>query len=98
MKHPCVELYFDIELSKASIRVWLKTDNKIQDGNISKKFYEIANEIREGIIRVQQCPELCPTVSDYVSLLEKQEQVSAFQVTDRADYRNLGVVVYREWP
>lgn len=89
MKHPCVELYAELTLEKAKVRLWLKTDNMIEEGTAGVvfflKFVELKSKLHENL-----------SVISLVEILEKEDCVSAFQVIP--NYSTLSLVVYREWP
>lgn len=93
MKHPCVELYFDLETTDANIRIWIKTDDKLVFGALDSRFFERAQQIRTLLIQHTHMP-----VSFLTALLEQEDGISAFQIGLREDWKNLATVVYKEWP
>lgn len=93
MRHPCVELYFDIETTDAKIRIWMKTNNELVFGHVEEKYVERANSLRDLLVQHTH-----DSVTALTYLLERQENISAFQISLREDWRNLSVVVYKEWP
>lgn len=93
MKHPCVELYFDMETADCNIRVWMKTNNVIEDGHVGDEYWSTAKELRGQVAALTHY-----SMSAIVQFLEEHSWVSAFQVSLREDYRNFAIVCYREWP
>lgn len=94
MKHPCVELYFEVETSKLDIRIWLKTDDTLSYGNLKGIYFMKADEVRQEILSRFRCAER----SEVIEYLETIDDLAAFQITYRHDYTKIGVIVYKEWP
>lgn len=93
MKHPCVEVYFDLETGPLDIRIWLKTDDVLVNGRIDSSIYLIQDGLINTILVMK-----CADKEAMIEFLEKQKAISAFQVCYRHDHHRTSVVVYREWP
>lgn len=93
MKHPCVELYFEMETGPLDIRVWLKTNDTITEGRVSAAAYLVKDGLVLSILTMK-----CVNKEEMIEFLEMQNYISAFQVCYRHDHHRTGVVVYREWP
>lgn len=94
MRHPCVEVYFEVETGGLDIRVWMKTDDQIIDGDVGTKFHLAAEHLRIAILTAGRCMSR----PDMVAFLEREQDVSAFQVTYRSDNARMAIIVYEEWP
>lgn len=93
MKHPCVELYFELEPGPLHIRIWLKTNDALVDGRVSASVYRVRDSLEKSIRNMR-----CVTMEPMVEFLEMQNSISAFQVCYRHDNTQTSVVTYREWP
>jgi methionine synthase I (cobalamin-dependent) len=93
MHHPCVELYFEVEVGALDIRIWLKTDNFLQEGAIPISFYDKIAHIKAGILGLK-----CSEKEKVVQYLESMSGIAAFQVCYRHDMNRVATIVYREWP
>lgn len=93
MKHPCIELYFEVETEEAVIRIWLKTDNELVDGVPNMKYFHDLVELKERLYRLG----VGVHTNEVAKFLEGQEEVSAFQVLSKYGRDKLSIVVYREW-
>lgn len=93
MKHPCVELYFEVETGPLDIRIWLKTNDTTTEGRVSERAYLLQDSLLKSIFMMR-----CVNKEEMIQFLEVQNGISAFQVAYRHDGRRTGIVVYREWP
>lgn len=93
MKHPCVELYFEMEAGPLDIRIWLKTNDILTDGRVGTSTYFNKDGLVKSIRNMK-----CVDKEEMVKFLEMQNTISAFQVCYRHDMHRTAVIVYREWP
>ncbi len=93
MKHPCVELYFEVEVGRLDIRIWLKTDHELPHGSVPISIYDKMAHIKNGVLGLK-----CDEREKAVEHLERVAGISAFQVAYRHDFNRTATIVYREWP
>lgn len=93
MKHPCVELYFELETGPLDIRIWLRAGGTILDGRVDPVVLVRKDSLVKSIQNMK-----CVSMDSMVEFLEMQNIISAFQVCYRHDMHRTAVIVYREWP
>lgn len=91
MNYPCVELYFDVETGPLFIRVWMKTNNILHEGDVETKYVIECSEVKSSILR-----QGFQRLEDAVIHLSNINTISAFQVGYRSELNNPAVVVYME--